>query len=126
MIYKIGLAVIRKKRLLLVKKKGLEDLILPGGKPEKGETRIGALKRELLEELKVIVDSARYVGFFEDVAAGKNETVRIFLYLGELKGKPRPSAEISGIKWYGLKSRLLLSPVLKNKIVPFFVKKDLM
>jgi 8-oxo-dGTP diphosphatase len=36
-IVKIGLAVTTDNRLLLVRKKGGESYILPGGKPEMGE-----------------------------------------------------------------------------------------
>ena len=44
-ITKIGLAVMDGERVLLVKKRGSDFLILPGGKPEKNETDAQTLSR---------------------------------------------------------------------------------
>ena len=46
-ILKIGVAVTDADRLLLVRKKGTGSYILPGGKPEEGESDLQALKREV-------------------------------------------------------------------------------
>ena len=45
LIRKIGLCVVRRRRLLVLLKEGGSTYILPGGKPEKGETDEEALAR---------------------------------------------------------------------------------
>jgi 8-oxo-dGTP pyrophosphatase MutT (NUDIX family) len=71
-ITKIGLAVMDGDRVLLVKKRGSEYLILPGGKPEKNETDTQTLSRELDEELgcRLVPDQLTFLGTFSDEAAG--------------------------------------------------------
>lgn len=60
-------------RTLLVRKRGTERFMAPGGKPEAGETAAEALARELHEELGVVVDPAGldYLGRFESDAANE-------------------------------------------------------
>ncbi|MEH3089519.1 MAG: NUDIX domain-containing protein [Microbacterium arborescens] len=60
-------------RTLLVRKRGTERFMAPGGKPEPGETAAEALVRELHEELGVVVDVAglSYLGRFESEAANE-------------------------------------------------------
>ncbi len=125
MIVKIGLVVIRARKILLVRKQGLRELILPGGKPEGSETRIQCLKREIREELDVGVKHPKYIGMFEEIAAGRKDKVRIFLYSGKITGNPNPSGEIAALRWYGRKSRYSLSPILKKRIIPFLIEKGL-
>jgi 8-oxo-dGTP diphosphatase len=119
MIRKIGLAVVENNRLLLVKKKGLSQLIMPGGKIKPGETPIECLNREIMEELCAEVEKVKFLGKFEDKAAGKEETVAIELYSGIIKGILKPSKEIEGYIWYGKENKENLSPIVKNKILPF-------
>ena len=70
-IVKIGLAVTDGNRVLLVKKRGGQRFILPGGKPEIGEQDLDTLRREIQEELGCDIESnsVEFVGSFTDAAA---------------------------------------------------------
>jgi 8-oxo-dGTP diphosphatase len=123
-ITKIGLAIMDGDRVLLVKKRGSDFLILPGGKPETSETDAQALSRELNEELGCRLDSDQltYLGTFSDEAAGMpGVTVTIRLYAGSVVGIPVPHAEIESIVWWSAAERhqAVLAPSLKNSILPF-------
>jgi len=123
-ITKIGLALKDGDRVLLVKKRGSNFLILPGGKPEKSETDVQALSREIDEELGcfVPVDQLTFLGTFSDQAAGMPDvTVTIRLYAGSVVGTPVPQAEIDCLVWWTPTERndSLLAPSLRNSILPF-------
>lgn len=123
-ITKIGLALMDGDRVLLVKKRGLDFLILPGGKPEKNETDAEALSRELEEELgcRLVPERLTFLGSFSDEAAGlPGVKVTIRLYGGSIVGIPIPHAEIDSIVWWTATehSHSVLAPSLKNTILPF-------
>lgn len=113
--------MIRDGKLLLCRKRGLSDLILPGGKIEKGEAPLECLRRELSEELDgaQLVDPA-FLGTYSDVMAGdSSRVIQVFLYSGELRGVPRATSEITELVWFGLDDDpKQLAPSLANKIVP--------
>ena len=123
-ILKIGLAVTRDGKLLLLRKRGGTSYILPGGKPEKGEDALQALLREIEEELGcgLNLGSLTYLGSFSDAAADTTEaTVTVRLYSAELVGKPGPRSEIEAMTWLApadMKA-VTLAPSLVNSIVPF-------
>lgn len=122
-ITKVGLAVMEAGKLLLVRKKGSEIFILPGGKPEQGEEEVDTLRREIMEELGcgVLDEGLDYHGAFSDIAAGSTKTtVTVLLYRGSLIGEPAPQAEIEEIRWYSPTdgSDLAIAPSLENLIVP--------
>jgi len=104
-INKIGLLVIEDGRMLLVRKQGLEALILPGGKIEGSETAEDCLRREIHEELgeNADVDAIAFVDDYEDVAASDDpsvhKTLKISLYQGKLIGDPQASSEIVEFVW---------------------------
>ncbi len=115
MIVKAGLALVMSGKLLLVKKKGLRQLIMPGGKVRAGESFRQALQRELQEELGTKAGNLRLLGRFSDVAAGRRELLRITLFSGKLSGRPRPGSEIERLVW--VKSGgARVSPIVKNAI----------
>jgi 8-oxo-dGTP diphosphatase len=123
-IIKIGLAVTDDNRLLLVRKKGGERYILPGGKPELGEDDRQVLVREIEEELGcgIDLDSFSYLGSFSDTAADLDNTkVTVRLYAARLTGSPSPRSEIEKLEWFRphAGSDLSLAPSLQNHIVPF-------
>ena len=102
-ILKIGLAVTRGSRLLVVKKRGGSLYILPVGKPEPGEDDLRVLAREIDEELGCLLDTktVEYLGSFSDTAADlHNTTVTVRLYAAQLIGDPKPKSEIEKLKWY--------------------------
>ena len=128
-IIKIGLAAFRSGRLLLVRKRGSDTFILPGGKPEKGEDDLTALRREIDEELGCALNprGIRYLGTFRDRAADlPNTEVVVKLYAGTLLGNPVPQAEILQLLWFdphGNGSELV-APSLSNSILPYLFLPD--
>ncbi len=129
LIKKSALAVIENNRLLVVKPHKSGFLLMPGGKPEQGETPVEALKREIMEELGCSIEESSIVrlGTFEDAAAGSSNMVSIELYTGRLVGIPKPCSEIEELVWVGsgsLDERI--TPVIRNKIMPFLVTHKLL
>jgi 8-oxo-dGTP diphosphatase len=133
-IHKVGLLVVCDASILLCRKKHATSLlILPGGKPEPGESALDCLRREVAEELgrDVQARGLRYLGTYSDVAAGNSpgqpRTVEIALYQGELHGTPEPQSEIAELVWFGPSSdRAQLAPSLANKIVPDLVSRGIL
>jgi 8-oxo-dGTP diphosphatase len=125
-IEKIGLAAVVNGRLLVVRKQGGTVFILPGGKPEAGESDLQALKRELKEELGCELIHPVLQGVFNDVAAGQdNSVISVRLYSGDLIGDPVPQAEIEEAAWFDLRrpGKLPLAPSIVNQIVPYLLKQ---
>ncbi len=62
-----------KGRVLNVRKRGTHTLMLPGGKPEPGETTAQTAAREIAEELGITLDPAQLRELGEFRAAAANE-----------------------------------------------------
>jgi len=127
-IRKIGLAVLRGGKLLLVRNKNTSKYIMPGGRIEKNESDIETLRREILEELtyKINGDEVKYVGEYEDIASNDADSiVNIKLYIGDIIGEFFPSNEIEEFVWFNpnMDNWELLSDIIKNKIIPDLIKK---
>ncbi|ACG78094.1 MutT/nudix family protein [Phenylobacterium zucineum HLK1] len=122
MIVEVVGAVVRDGagRLLVVRKRGTQRFMLPGGKPEPGEDDLAALARELAEELGVSLLSARPLGVFEAPAANEpGRTVRSRPYAAEIEGEPACAAEIEDLRWIDPQAPdVLLAPVLEREILP--------
>jgi 8-oxo-dGTP diphosphatase len=121
-VTKVGLALIRNGHVLLVRRSGDPFLILPGGKPEAGESDVEALRREIEEELSCRLDEStlRHLGDYEDeLVDDPRRMVTVRLYVGELCGTPRPSAEIGELVWHpiGDLDEQSLAPSLRNQIL---------
>jgi 8-oxo-dGTP diphosphatase len=103
-VISIAAAVVvdERDRLLVVRKRGTSSFMQPGGKIEPGETALAALQREVLEELNVCIvpTTVRPLGRFCAPAAHEpDHVVDAALFIVELAGDPRPSAEIEAIAW---------------------------
>ena len=121
-ILKHALLVVKDGKFLVQKEKKHELLLMPGGKPEKGEEPLECLKREIMEELnaEIDMDTLKHLGKFEDIAADNESIITMILYQAELKTKPKPCKDIEKLVWFSAKSNPeKLSPVIRNKILPY-------
>ncbi|MBA4855357.1 SIR2 family protein [Nocardia farcinica] len=126
-IRKAGLVLMHGRHLLLVRSRGRDALILPGGAIEGDESVEQAIRREVREELGVEVQSARCWRTFEDVAAFEpGVRVRIESVRGRITGIPVPGAEISQIVWFDIDEtdQSSLSPIIRNQVIPALLEED--
>ena len=131
-IIKIAAAMIHgKKELLIVKKKGSDIYINPGGRVEKYETDLETLRRELREELKINFFYAKFLNSYYSAKAAHDPDceLTIRMYLVKWTGKITPSSEIERADWLTkgdfLSKKYNLSPQLQKNIIPDLKKKGL-
>jgi serine/threonine protein kinase/8-oxo-dGTP pyrophosphatase MutT (NUDIX family) len=130
LIRKSGAAIIRSGQLLLVRKYGTEQLIMPGGGIDENEDPLQALRRELGEELSAesfTVDE-RPIGTYRAEAAFEPSTeVEIVLFGVDLASEPRAAGEIEEIVWYRPgEAAGRLSPIIRRHILPDLISKGLL
>lgn len=101
-IYVVGAILVRNQKILCAQRGGEKSLAylweFPGGKIEDGETAQEALKRELMEELKIEVSMAEDIF---DHSAYEYDFGRVHLttILCQLKGSEPVLTEHVAIKW---------------------------
>ena len=112
-------------RTLLVRKRGTQAFMQPGGKIEAGEVPVSALARELEEELALVIDpaSAVYLGHF--AAPAVNEPgfeVQAELFLLQISEPVTPAAEIEEVQWIDPDGDggLVLAPLTRDLVLPFY------
>lgn len=109
-------------QVLTVRKRGTHRFMLPGGKPEPGETAAQCAIRECAEEIGVSLDPAQLtlVGVFQAAAANEDGrqvegTVYQHPYV-EVRGT---QSEIEELKWQLIDSQdQSLAPLLRDKVFP--------
>jgi 8-oxo-dGTP diphosphatase len=118
-----ALLVGKDDRLLLVRKRGTNAFMQPGGKIEPRATPIVALLRELHEELGLVIppDAARHLGRF--VAPAANEpgcTVEAEVFRITVAEDVTPAAEIEEIVWIEAASvpDIVIAPLTRDHILP--------
>lgn len=87
---------------LLVRKRGTQAFMQPGGKIDAGEQPAEALARELFEELNLRIDpsDATYLGDFSAPAANEpGFTVHAELFQVHIDVPVTPAAEIEEVRW---------------------------
>ncbi len=119
---KIGGITIKNNKILVVRKRGTNLFIFPGGKVEEDETSGQTLKRELNEELGVRISNLRYFGtFVEPSALEENMEVELEIYFVDVEGKLNPELEIEEYKWIDSsykKQGIKLGSVLEKHTLP--------
>lgn len=122
MIEKCAAIILRKRRLLVVRKRGTSVFISPGGKIVSGETQFECLQRELKEELDVRLINAEPFGTFDRLSALENTEVRIHVWFTTIAGKCTARAEIEELRWIAGADRLPLGSVFAECVVPDLVR----
>ena len=128
-----GTLFFKDKKLLIDKPRKRPIYHMIGGRAEEGETPLEAAIRECHEELgdDAIFDSSlmELVLEFDEISIMDGVTnlhFYVFKYNGELKGNLSLSEEIEDFKWYETADGdEILSNALKNKVIPYCLKNNL-
>lgn len=112
-------------RTLLVRKRGTQAFMQPGGKIEPGEPPKLALARELKEELGLVVEATQTTFLGEFTAPAIHEPgFEVICQLFEVHSSEAvvPAAEIEEVVWIGADSHpeLPLAPLTRDVILPIY------
>ena len=110
-------------RIVTVRKAGTGRFMLPGGKPEPGESAARAAIRECAEELGLELnpDHLTVLGVFTaDAANEPGLTLEGSVFEHPLPGEPRAAAEIAELRWLDPALPLPddLAPLLEHHVLP--------
>lgn len=125
-LYKIGLAIIKRKKLLVCRDFDEDVFIMPGGCVKLGESAEKCLLREIKEELgvKVSLNSLKFLGNFKCVTPDGKNIIEEDVYLGKIKGKIKPQSEIAEVEWIDSNcDKNKLSPLLRFHILPKLIEE---
>ena len=133
--YAVRVFAIKDDKIMCIRYKDInKDFFdIPGGKIEDGETPLDAAKRECHEELgnNAIFDETLFelVMEFDEIATSDGKTpihFYVFKYNGPLDGSLSLSEEIENFMWYESSIGTdILSNTLKNEVVPYCLKNNL-
>jgi len=127
-IKKIGGIILKDQKMLVVRKRGTDAYIMPGGKPKGDETHQETLERELNEELNLFPSSFKYFGNFQEKSMFENADVNMCIYFVDVKGEMKPDSEIVELKWIdsGYKNEgIKLGSVIEKRTLPVLIKRGL-
>lgn len=111
-------------RVLVVRKRGTRMVMLPGGKPEPGESAVQTAVRECREETGIVLDAAELelLGVLRTAAAnepGRSLVATVFLAPGSASRAARPGAEIEAVQWLDPGAeRGDIAPLLTDAVFP--------
>lgn len=128
-IHKIGAALLKDKKIVVVRKKGTKEYIILGGVHDGAETHGENLRKEASEELCLQLENYSYLGRFEDIALYENVPIIMDVYLVKCSGDPKPDSEIKEYLWVDKnydRLKITLGSVLEKFVIPHLVKQGLM
>ena len=123
-IHKAAGIIIKDGRELLVRSKGKEHFVEPGGKLMEGETPKQALRRELKEELGIEVDEedlAEFGTFYADAAGQEHLRLRMDIFrVRSWEGEITPSSEIEEERWIGavIPANVKVGSIFEHNVFP--------
>lgn len=127
-IDKLAWIHIRERKVLFVRTRGRDAFYFPGGKRAEGESDLGALSRELHEELGITLkpDTAVFIGKFRAEAHGQSEPTMLesSFYYAECEGALLPQSEIEELAWFSSNDRSRLTP-MGHMVLELLRRKDL-
>jgi len=105
----------RGSSLLLVRVRRNEHWYLPGGKIESGESAESALRRELAEELGIVLEpeSIRYLYTVVGPAYDVPGDVELVCFAARWSGEPRALGEVSEARWIDRRDTATLAPAVQ-------------
>lgn len=117
------LLVDREDRVLTVRKRGTDRFMLPGGKPEPGESPAACAVRECREEVgaELVAEDLVQLGSFEAEAANEpDERVTAEVFSAPAPDGLVARAEIEELRWLDRQAALPddLAPLLREAILP--------
>ncbi len=130
-IHKAGAVLLDGKGNFLVTRAAGKDIfVAPGGKLEEGESVLDALAREMMEEVRVEVntETAEHLGTFQAVAAGnESKIVEMDVYLiHDSTGQPVPSSEIEEIMWVNTHTEgVPIGSIFEHDVMPLLKQREL-
>lgn len=115
-------------RTLLVRKRGSDAFMQAGGKIEAAESALGALVRELDEELGLAVDpsATEFLGTYSAPALNEpGATVQAEVFALSTEGPLSPASEIAEILWVDAAAvdELPLAPLTRDVLVPLWASR---
>ena len=103
-IHCAGLIAVKNRKLLLAFSKNKQAYYLPGGKVDADETAVKALKREVKEELNIILHENDLQFYCHITAPAFGEANGLIMeqdcFMCELKEAPKPTAEILKVEYF--------------------------
>ncbi|WKK62201.1 NUDIX domain-containing protein [Corynebacterium sp. P3-F1] len=115
-------------RVLAVRKKGTSRFMLPGGKPEPGETARETAVREVREEIGMLIHASSLTPLGTFLAPAANEAGRDVegtIFTCSEAVEPKPAAEIVEVLWVDPhdpgSAGADLAPLLEQKVFPALV-----
>lgn len=112
-------------RVLAVRKRSTSRFMLPGGKPEPGETARETAVREVREEIGALIDVSSLTPLATFLAPAANEEGREVegtIFTCSVPVDPQPAAEIEDVLWVDphvpAAAGVELAPLLSRKVFP--------
>ena len=116
-------------KVLLVRKRGTQAFMQPGGKIALDESAVQALVREIGEELGCTMEGTpRPLGVFSAPAANEPDmTVEAELFAATLAGEIHAAAEIEEARWHDPadQTTLPLAPLTRIHVLPLVMSGNL-